>query len=252
MASHKIRFYHALNKFLLFHNEYYQVLLIFLYYLVWVMKQEWIYWMDNFYKYPDEVFRVLTENEPPLWKWEEDENFKNNITKNTHHFEDRRWGNRLHFHEVGVIAKRLGEVFNQTSNDKGTVVTNHTRFYTDEESRKFNDYKNKWWWPHNDSGYNGIVYMNKSDDGSDYGTNLYRSKIDMDVVYKNLHEHQQPWRDKSEWTRIAAFKAKYNRFVAFDGWKYKHGMAIESDKWFYETRVNQVYFFSDKNFKHED
>ena len=28
------------------------------------------------------------------------------------------------------------------------------------KEHEFNDYKNYYWWPHTDGGYNGIVYFN--------------------------------------------------------------------------------------------
>ena len=40
------------------------------------------------------------------------------------------------------------------------------------------------------------------------------------------HEHGNPWVSKhtGECKRIASFKSKYNRLVAFDGYRYQHGM----------------------------
>ena len=31
-----------------------------------------IYWMDDFYKYPDLVYEEITREDPPLWKYGED------------------------------------------------------------------------------------------------------------------------------------------------------------------------------------
>ena len=41
-----------------------------------------VYWMDDFYKYPDLVYEEVTKEEPPLWKYGEDwntEGSQNNI-----------------------------------------------------------------------------------------------------------------------------------------------------------------------------
>ena len=70
------------------------------------------------------------------------------------------------------------------------------------------------------------------------------------IKKSNRHEHADPWIKKGtgECERIAAFKSKYNRLVAFDGYRYDHGMSVDDDRWFYETRVNQVMFFDDRRF----
>ena len=203
-----------------------------------------VYWMDDFYKYPDLVFEYITRESPPLWKWGADwEDFED--SKNTKYFEDRRWDG-LDAEGIEVPNDALSKVFNQTTKTRKSVVTNHTRFFIDEKSRKYNDYKNNYWWPHTDTGYNALVYLNKSEDGTSYGTNLYRLCDDFWETREG-HEHGNPWTSKhtGECTRIASFKSKYNRLVAFDGYRYQHGMAIEDDRWFHETRVNQVMFFDD-------
>jgi len=208
-----------------------------------------IYWMDDFYKYPDLVFQYLTEEIPPLWKHDEDDEELMEKTFNAKYFEDRRWNGKPS-PGLEILHDKLCDYFNQDTEDRGKLVTNHTHFYTDEKSKIINDYKNNWWWPHCDSGYNAIVYLNKCEDGKEFGTNLYR-QLKPDPEQDLVSEHMRPWIDKSYYERIAAFKSKYNRLVAFDGRKYQHGMAIENDRWFYETRVNQVLFFISEEWKEE-
>ena len=203
-----------------------------------------VYWMDDFYKYPDLVFEYITRESPPLWKWGDDWDGIEH-SKNTKHFEDRRWDG-INAEGIHVPNNALSKIFNQTTKTTNEVVTNHTRFFTDSESIKYNDYKNNWWWPHTDSGYNALVYLNKSEDGTSFGTNLYRL-CDGFWEGRGGHEHANPWirKDTGDCERIAAFKSKYNRLVAFDGYRYQHGMSVDDDRWFYETRVNQVMFFDD-------
>ena len=202
-----------------------------------------IYWMDDFYKYPDLIFECITRESPPLWKWGDDWDGIEH-SKNTKHFEDRRWDGE-EAEGIEVPNDALSKIFNQTTTTRTSVVTNHTRFYTDPESINYNDYKNNWWWPHTDAGYNALVYLNKCEDGSSFGTNLYR--VSESLLRRNVHEHTDPWirKDTGDCERIAAFKSKYNRLVAFDGYRYQHGMSVDDDRWFYETRVNQVMFFDD-------
>lgn len=204
-----------------------------------------IYWMDDFYKYPDLVYEEITREDPPLWKYGEDWNTEG--SQNNIRFIDARW-NGEEKEGLDVPYRSLSKIFNQSSSDEGFLVTNHTRFFTDEQSLEFNNYKDNFWWPHTDSGYNAIVYLNKSEDGSEYGTNLYKVKNEKFLPPEGTPEHANPWHSKDNWDLIAAFKSKYNRLVAFNGFIYYHGMSVDSDKWFHETRVNQVMFFNDENF----
>jgi hypothetical protein len=199
-------------------------------------ENSFIFYMDNFYKYPDLVLKEILSKEPPVWK-EFDKNTFNMI-----HFEDRR--HMIKYDSLINVYEKLGSFIEKNdpgrgkSQDSGRLVTNHTLFY----KNNFNDYKTCWWWPHVDSGYNGIVYLNYDSD-NEIGTNLYREAI-YDPLHDALPEHKRPWIDKSYWTRIASFKSSFNRFVMFDGAKYYHGMNIDSDRYFNEFRINQVFFFN--------
>lgn len=200
-----------------------------------------IFYMDNFYKYPDLVLQEILSKEPPVWKSEDKDSY------NCVYFEDRR--HQIFYKDLVKVYQNISEIIEKydpgrgISSDIGTLVTNHTKFY----DKKFNDYKNCWWWPHIDSGYNGIVYLSKNSD-NERGTNIYR-KLKEDPDYHNLPEHKRPWIKKEYWDLIAFFKSKYNRFVMFDGSEYYHGMSIDSERYFDEFRVNQVFFFTDKNFE---
>ena len=66
---------------------------------------------------------------------------------------------------------------------------------------------------------------------------------------KRVSEHGDPWTPKENWDIMVKIKAKYNRFVMFEGSEYLHGMSIFDDRWFAENlkdanfRINQVLFF---------
>lgn len=197
-----------------------------------------IYYMDNFYKYPDLVLEYFNSIEPPIWKqWE-------TPSRNMIDFEDRR--HHLNHDGMVHIYDQLSELCNQEpwEDDYKLIITNHTRF----KKCPNNDYIKNYWWPHNDSGYNGIIYFNNY--GEEYeGTCLYKllnNKIDTN---KRVSEHGDPWTPKEFWDVIIKIKAKYNRFVMFEGSKYLHGMSIFDDRWFAENledanfRINQVLFF---------
>ena len=192
-----------------------------------------IYTIDDFYKNPKEVENYLfgKPNEIPLHKIYDKPSF------NGVYFEDRR-----HDTEDNLdiwYSFNLKKVYDFLSGLCGQgyeapdIITNCSRF----KKHEFNDYKNCYWFPHTDSGYNGIVYFNDDDK---HGTCLY------EVLVKppDVNEHYQPWGAKKDFIVIKTLEPKYNRFVFFDGYKFPHGMNICTDRYFGEEyRINQVFFF---------
>ena len=189
-----------------------------------------IFTIDNFYKNPDEVYDFLFNREVPLWKIEEKPSF------NTIHFIDKRlieYDERL----LPVIGF-LSYLCNQDA-ESHDIVTNMQRFFKHD----FNDYKNCHWWPHQDSGYNGIVYFNKDDNTS--GTNLYSVK----KQYNMTLEHVEPWRPKENFKILKTLEPEYNRRVFFDGLKFLHGANFPDNRYFDEEyRTNQVFFFLEDSY----
>ena len=189
-----------------------------------------IFTIDNFYKNPDEVYDFLFNREVPLWKIEEKPSF------NTIHFIDKRlieYDERL----LPVIGF-LSYLCNQDA-ESHNIVTNMQRFFKHD----FNDYKNCHWWPHQDSGYNGIVYFNKDDNTS--GTNLYSVK----KQYNMTLEHVEPWRPKENFKILKTLEPEYNRLVFFDGLKFLHGANFPDNRYFDEEyRTNQVFFFLEDSY----
>lgn len=199
-----------------------------------------LFYMDNFYKYPELVFKFFNSTQPPVWKkWEQP-------SRNMIDFEDRR---HMISHKGMVnVYKKLGELCGQEPEDNHEVVTNYTRF----KKCSNNNYNDYYWWPHHDAGYNGIVYFNDFD-GKEYeGTYIYLPKDEQHILKHQGNEHEDPWTPKDQWEILLKIKAKYNRFVMFDGLKYWHGMHIHDDTWFgniFEDanyRINQVLFFIDE------
>jgi hypothetical protein len=204
-----------------------------------------LYYMDNFYKYPDLVLDYLNSKEPPLWKYGPDwDPYKK--SKNTKDFEDRR--HQLDHIGMENVYKKLSKLCGQHPSSYTEIVTNYTRF-----SRcKNNNYVDNYWWPHHDTGYNGICYFNDYN-GEEYdGTYIYKPKDENIAKMHQKGEHEDPWTPKSEWDVLLKIKAKYNRFVMFDGFEFWHGMYLDGTRWFADNykdakyRVNQVFFFTDK------
>ena len=191
-----------------------------------------IYTIDDFYKYPLEVENYLF-GEPdkiPLHKRYEKPSF-NNV-----YFEDRR-----HDSEDNLDLKKVYDFLSGLCGqgyEAPDIVTNCSRF----KKHEFNDYKNYYWWPHTDGGYNGIVYFN---DDNKNGTCFYDELVDRPA----MPEHYQPWGEKKDFIVIKTLEPKYNRFVFFDGYNFPHGMNICTDRYFGEEyRKNQVFFFDDPEF----
>ena len=191
-----------------------------------------IYQIDDYYSDPDSVVRSFLATLPGLWKHDQARSM------NGIYFEDRR--HDVYHSDSIQVYRHLSALCGQKPYIDGQVITNLTRF----KKCDFNDYEDHYWWPHRDSGYTGIIFLNNNP-GDISGTNLYRSKGVGDYV-KHLNEHELPWRLKENYELIHTLEPKYNRLYLFDGKKFLHGMNIADDMYFGEEyRLNQVFFFTD-------
>ena len=205
-----------------------------------------IFWMDNFYKRPVDVYQYLLSIVPPLWKvgpeWE-----MGRETLNTKYFEDRR--HMMPHPGIPSLNSKLSDLCGQDYMDDG-IVTNFTRFSKVKE----NPYETHYWWPHHDGGYNGICYLSTVDE---VGTNLYKPLItdNPDILPLDENdgvrdEHAIPWTPKELWEIIFRFRSKFNRFVMFEGSYYYHSMDLTGKNYFADHysdakfRINQVFFMA--------
>ena len=188
------------------------------------LQESVIYYIDDFYLHPKKVEEYLFDPETPLHKIEQKPSY-NNI-----HFEDRRLIKKDE--RINTVVDFLSQICGQRP-DTYDIVTNMQRFFDHD----FNDYKNCVWWPHQDTGYNGIVYFS-----DECGTNLY--SIDTTDEFPNVPEHYKPWRPREKYEILKTIEPKYNRLVLFDGFKFPHGVDICNDRYYGEDyRKNQVFFF---------
>lgn len=203
-----------------------------------------LFYMDNFYKHPELVFKFFNSIEPPVWKeWEQP-------SRNMIDFEDRR--HMIEHKGMVNVCEKLTSICGQKSFNY-ELVTNYSKFRKCSDNN-YNDY---YWWPHNDCGYNGIIYFNDFD-GKEYeGTYLYLPKDEEYMKKHQANEHVDPWTPKNRWEILLKIKAKYNRFVMFEGSEYWHAMYLHDDTWFGDTlndanyRINQVLFFVNENHRDE-
>lgn len=208
-----------------------------------------LYWMDNFYKRPDDVYDYITSIEPPLWKMGEEWDCGRE-SLNTKHFEDRR--HMIEHPGMPKVLNSLSRICGQKQSDNN-IVTNFTRFSRIKE----NPYHDHYWWPHHDSGYNGICYFTEN---NEIGTNIYKPLItnDPDILPLDENggvrdEHAIPWTPKHLWEIVVSFRSKFNRFVMFEGSYYYHSMDLTGKNYFADHwsnadyRINQVFFFINSN-----
>lgn len=188
-----------------------------------ILKDSPLYFIDNFFRHPNEIIKFLFDNPAELWKKDQTPSY-NNV-----YFSDRR--HLIKGYEVEILQKELENICNKKIYHRREMYSNVFRFM----KNNFNNYKEHYWFPHKDSGYTSIVYLNRY---SDDGTNLY-----FDAEISKCPEHQQPWQPRSKYRLLKKIEAKFNRCVIFDANKFLHGMSIENDRFSTEDRITLVNFF---------
>ena len=189
-----------------------------------------IYYIHDFYKYPEEISEVLEVVKPQYFKSNQNGQY------NGVHFHDMR--HRIPCSNMGFVAKVLKNLCGQKPFNDKQILTNCHKF----EVNEFNDYKNNYWWPHTDTGYVALIYFNKDD--TECGTNLYELVDETEIeVKKKNKEHDVPWRSKEKYKLLKHLPPVYNMCVLFDGLHFCHGMNIDNERYFKEFRVNQFLQF---------
>ena len=189
-----------------------------------------IYTIDNFFKNPNKIVVYLEENNPRIHKdWELPSCNTVEFFEGRHHIEHD---------SILSIQKKLIELCGSKSIPSNKIYSNIAKFF----SKEFNDYKNHYWWPHRDDGWNALIYLNKKVIA---GTNLYEevSNDQECMVNKRMREHDEPWRKKENYKIIKTLESSYNKMILFDGKKFLHNMAIVDDTFFNERRMNLAMFF---------
>lgn len=186
------------------------------------IKQD-VFFMKNFYKNPNDILNYLDQHEPVLHKANDSNSLNNKF------FTDKRHG--LKNEDVIPTEINLITYFKRNNEPKGYVITNIFKML----DKNFNDYKNNYWRPHKDKNdFVCIVYLNSP--GCD-GTNLYEDS----TFTSKKKEHEEPWVNKKNFKLSYTYKPEFNDIVIFSG-DILHGMNISSDRFFNESRINQVFF----------
>jgi len=184
-----------------------------------------VYEIKDFYKYPDKVVEFISNILPHYHKEGDLER-----SFNGYGFEDMR--HSCPVRGMSEVCKFLSSICNQPACDENMLNTNMFKFL----DKNFNRHEDNYWWPHIDGGYTALIYLN---DFSYPGTNLYTS---LDKLPNGI-EHLIPWQPKSKYKLETTLYAEYNKLVFFNGLANPHSMAIDSDIFCNQTRLNQVIFF---------
>jgi len=191
------------------------------------LKGSKIYTIDNVFEDPKRLERFLFSRQTALV--ESLEPFQMNglefIKGRYHDFKDK----------AAPIVWLASQLCGQVPSFFGSFKTNHDVWLKGE----YNDYKNNYWFPHIDHGYNCIIYFQKDQLN---GTNLYDPSLKDEPWFMEIMEKvpvgAQPWVPKSKVKLLKTLKPKYNRMVLFDGNFFPHSSAVDNDKYVVESLDN--------------
>ncbi len=203
-----------------------------------IVKEGPVWRIDNFYRDPLPIVNMFKTLKPKRFKEERRPSY------NGERFNDMR--HHLESEQMKPIYDFFSDIVGQPplGNDRNDVQI-HTNIFNMQDI-PWNDYENKYWWPHHDYGWTGIVYLNEIDDS---GTNLYKCLHEQEPMEKQItEEHYEPWREKDRYEILYHCKPKFNTLYLYDGLEYCHGMNIASNLFSYHDRMNQVFFFDHRDY----
>jgi len=183
---------------------------------------------SNFYKQPSIIYESLLNSELKLHK-------KDTNSFNGHYFLDYR--HTGHIKKLDNIIKYFEHFTKQKCTHKDSnIITNMQKWFVND----FNDYKKNYWWPHYDSGYTLLIYLNN--DNKENGLNLYEGETE---YLKQLNEHITPWQSKKKFKLLRHIDTPFNTAILFNAKKLLHGCAVNNDINFKNFRLNQAVFFDE-------
>ena len=191
--------------------------------------------IDNFYSHPEWVFNHICST-PPQYHGTK-------LSKsNGKYYHDMRHKKVLH-----ELDFYLDDICNQVGFIKknGKETTLYTNFMMWENDLEYNDYKNNYWYPHYDTYYTMILYLNPTQKQN--GTNIYQAKDDFYNKVQSKHlEHYRPWWPKENYEVIDYLEPVFNRAYIFNSKDLLHGAAVDDETYFGNLfRLNQVVFFDE-------
>lgn len=207
-----------------------------------------VYKIENFYENVGMLFDEILSVKPRLL------GKHNSNNKKAESLRDQNFTDlRHHKTNVGFLrekADELCELFDHqffhdpkmgVDNDGGSLQTNFMQW----QNTAFNTYKTHYWWPHYDTGWTCIVYLNAKPTN---GTNLYQLVNETREQYEQTmgDEHITPWKEKERFHLAAHLEPAFNRAYVYKSGKVLHGAAVDDQTYFahnHTMRLNQVFFF---------
>ena len=184
------------------------------------LKGSKIFTIDDVFAHPKKLERFLFNRKTALVEAKEpfQKNGQEFVKCRYHDFVDK----------AAPLVWFASNLSRQTPSFYGSFKTNCDAWLEGD----FNNWKDNYWWPHIDHGYNCIVYFSKD---SVNGTNLYDPSLKDEEWFKTSMEEvpaeAQPWVPKTKVKLLKTLKPKYNRMVLFDGAYFPHSPAIDNDKY---------------------
>ena len=199
--------------------------------------------IDNFYSNPGFIFDSIMNTGPiPMQR---DAN-GNAMGYNQIEFLDLRHENVVpRLRDVADSLVKEIDFLKYVENDKHTEPSLLKTNFMQWRNTEFNDYKNNYWFPHYDTDWTCIIYLNE---GTTNGTNVYEP-FDEEYVQnylKNGHEHIDSWQPKHNFRLLDYLEPAFNRAYLFKAGKLLHGAAVNDETYFASNRLirlNQVMFF---------
>ena len=204
-----------------------------------------IYTIDNVFAEPKKLERFLFSRRTALVESKEpfQDNGEEFLKGRYHDFKDK----------AAPLVWLASNLCEQVPSFFGSFKTNHECWLEGD----YNNWKDNYWFPHIDNGYNCIVYFNHD---TINGTNLYDPSLKDEDWFKKLMTKvptgQQPWIHKSKIKLVKHLKPKYNRMVLFDGAYFPHSSAVNDDRYIVNSfanvtrenmRSNLCFFFHPKS-----
>jgi hypothetical protein len=192
--------------------------------------------IDNWYKNPEEIIKVLENIPAPRWK-----NSKN--SKNWIDYYDCRpiihsyWNNEKIYDPAKEIVFNINKYFFKGSKNNFNLITMPFEFNAYKNIKK--NIPNRFQhFPHSEGNiFNCIIYLDKISSGGTafYEIDSLENKEDDNLLFdvSNLEKSVVP--------------AKFNRAVIFNGKKYHGGYIEDHSKYLNAWRINQVLFFEPVN-----
>ena len=194
--------------------------------------------INNFFKYPDRVREYVTScptKDHRLEKIQVEKSISKEYLNGKSYYDAKTYLERVSEPNKAelLLYQELAKIFNSRL-DPVRMFNWRTfnQFYEVETPPK------PFFWPHQDSGYNMMVYLNPHNHMG-AGTTFYKKK---DYKLYNGMEHCDSWWDEEDWEECDTILDHYNCMTIFPGTNF-HSCRIIPDVHKDDMRITYINFF---------